>query len=41
MINILHEGYVMLSFQFSYLSKTILHIIMNNLVIILLKSSKY
>ena len=40
-MNILLIRYLMLSYQFNYLSTTILHIIMNNLVVVLLKSSKY
>ena len=40
-MNILLLSYLMQSFQFNYLSTTILHIIMNNLVVVLLKSSKY
>ena len=34
-MNILHVRYVMLSFQFNYLSTTILHTIINNLVVAL------
>ena len=40
-MNSLLLRYLMLSFQFIYLSTTILHIIINNLVVVLLKSSKY
>ena len=40
-MNILHIRYLMLSFQFNYLSTSILHTIINNLVVVLLKSSKY
>ena len=33
--------YLMLSYQFNCLFMSIIHIIMNNLVVVLLKSSKY
>ena len=40
-MNILLLSYLIQSFKFTYLSTSILHIIMNNLVVVLLKSSKY
>ena len=40
-MNILLLRYLVLSFQFNYLSTTILHTLINNLVVVLLKSSKY
>ena len=40
-MNILLLRYLMQSFLFNYLSTTILHTKMNNLVVVLMKSSKY
>ena len=40
-MHILLIRYLMFSFQFKYLSATILHTIINTLVVVLLKSSKY
>ena len=40
-MNILLLWYLMQSFQFNYLFTSILYIIINNLLVVLLKSSKY
>ena len=40
-ISILLLRYLILRFQFNYLSTTILHTLINNLVVVLLKSCKY